>query len=121
MTSAGSALPGGSPAADRSTIRARRPRRRACARLVRGDRHEPGPDLSRVTQGRQPAPGQRPGRLDRVLGHLDVADDDERDSGHRGVVLDDQPAEGGRVPRGRELHGPLERGTVLQDEVGHVR
>ena len=57
------------------------------ARLVRGDGHEPWADLSGVAQRRQPPPGDRPRRLDGVLGHLDVADDDEGDPGHRGVVL----------------------------------
>ena len=42
--------------------------------LVRGDCHQPRPDLRGVAQRREPAPGDGPGTLDRVTRGLRVSD-----------------------------------------------
>ena len=64
------------------------------AGLVGGDRHQPRPQALRVAQGAEPAPGDRPGGLDRVLGHVLVAADDVADAGHVVVVGAHDPREG---------------------------
>jgi len=42
------------------------------AGLVRGHREQPRPDTFGIAKGAEPAPGDEPGRLDRVLGELTV-------------------------------------------------
>ena len=73
------------------------------AGLVGGHREQPRSDPIRVPQRVELAPGDEPGRLDRVLGQLPVATGHEGDPGHVGVVGRDEPGEGRLVARPREL------------------
>ena len=73
------------------------------AGLVGGHREEPWSDPVGVPQRVELAPGDEPGRLDRVLGQLPVAAGHEGDPGHVSVVGRDQLGEGRLVAGPREL------------------
>ena len=75
------------------------------AGLVRGHREEPWSDAIGVAQRVQLAPGDEPGRLDRVLGELGIPAGDERHPGHVCVVGRDELGEGRLVARPRQRDG----------------
>ena len=91
------------------------------AGLVGGDRDQPSAHLTGFPQRVEAAPGDRPGDLHRIPRRVRVPTDHERDAGHRGGVLGDEPREGGFIPVGRAPNRPFESCGVLHDEVRHVR
>ena len=77
-------------------------------RLVGRNGHQPWAQPIRLPQAAQLAPDDWPGRLDRLIGDVEVAADHETDPGHVVVVGLDDPREGSFVAGGSERHRPDE-------------
>ncbi len=75
------------------------------ADLVRGDGHQPGSQPFRVPQRAELAPGDGPGGLDGILGHVLVAADDVADARHVVVMGTHDPGERIRVAGRGVRHG----------------
>ena len=89
--------------------------------VVRRDGDQPRTDLSRVVERRHPAPGDRPGRLDRVSGRVVVVTDDVGDAGHRGVMRLDEAGERDLVPGRCGPDDRVDAGRVVDQSLRHER
>ena len=90
------------------------------ASLVGRDGYEPGAEPAGVAQATELPPDDRPGRLDCLIGDVEVAADHETDPGHVVVVGLDDPREGSFVAGGSERHRPDELVLRLDRHRGHT-
>lgn len=91
------------------------------ASFVGRDGDQPGTNLFGVAQRVESTPGDRPGALYGVVGRFGIATDDERDAGHRGAMLRDEPREGCFVTLCGEADSCDQNRRVLHGDIRHVR
>ena len=104
-----------------SSTRPRRRRRDSCRASLTAIEMSQGRKALGIADGVQLAPGDRPGRLDGLLGQLGVAArDDEADAAHVGVVGVHDAREGDLVAARGEAHQPC-RGFARAARHGHHR